>query len=108
MLSWVPSTSGRSSMRAPCSRSPASSAAREEGRPGELEVAHARACELAGLLLAGRLAMDADQELLGDQHAIAQNVLLVELVEAPEDRDERGHVVLGAARDLLELAHVRL
>ena len=60
--------------------------ARQERGPGELEVAHARARELPRLLLARRRAVQADERLLGDEHAVAQDLVLGEVERGVEHR----------------------
>src|SRR4051794_22831552 len=74
-------------------------AAGEEGGPGELEVAHLRACELTRLLFAGRRAMEAGERLLGDQDAIAQDVVVAQREGGIEHRLEPlGEVIVLGGR----------
>ena len=76
-------------------------AAGEERGPGELDVAHARAGDPSCLLLARRLARHGDHALLGDQHAIAQDVVLAEIeqpVEQAHERRDRSHLRSAVSR----------
>jgi hypothetical protein len=82
--------------------------AREERGPGELEIAYVRARELARLLLAGRRSMDADERLLGDQHAVALDLVVREVEGRLEYRLQRLREVLVLGHDALELVPVRL
>ena len=49
-----------------------------------------RAREPARLLLARRLARDGDQALLGDEHAVALDLVVGEIEQAVEQAHERG------------------
>src|SRR5215213_6747152 len=62
-------------------------AAGEERRPRELQVTRPGPSALPGLLLARGRAMDGQQRLLGDQHAVAQDLVVAEVEAGPEDRD---------------------
>ena len=61
----------------------------EEGRPGELEGARARPRGHARLLLARRAAGPGEQALLGDQHAVALHVVIVDVEDVVDDGDQR-------------------
>ena len=70
--------------------------------PLELEVARALARELARLLLARGRAVHADEHLLGDQQAVAQDLALGEVERRRQHRDERVRELLVLAGDALE------
>ena len=77
-------------------------APREEGGPGELDVAHARARQPSSLLLARRRAGHGDQALLGDEHAVAQDLVLGEIEQPVEQALERRTEILSLRRQPLE------
>ena len=56
----------------------------------------------ARLLLARRFARDGDQTLLGDEHAIALDVVLAEIEQAVEQAHERGAEIAPVRRQRVE------
>ena len=78
----------------------------QERRPLELEVARSLARELPRLLLARGRPMHADEHLLGDQQAVAQDLALGEVERRLQHGGERLREVLVLAGDALEPLHL--
>ncbi len=62
----------------------------EERGPGELDVTHARTSHPPCLLLAWRFARDGDHAFLGDEYAVAQDIVLAQIEQTVEQAHERG------------------
>lgn len=76
--------------------------AREERRPRELDVPHARAGGPPCFFLPRRLALDRDDALLGDEHAVSQDVVIAQIEQPVEQSLERGSEVTVIRSQLVE------
>jgi hypothetical protein len=76
----------------------------EERRPCELEISNSRARECAYLLLARGRPADAEQPLLGDEHAVSEHVLIAQFIGPLQHRQERLDVVLVRVRVAVKVA----